>query len=154
MFKRFSAELYKFILHLSLCVQLLLPVLLLLPVYHTRAEGSLQACQCTDYVYRQRADIPGEMGNANQWVLSASFLGLPFDHTPQPGDIAVILNGEHGFNAEYGHVAIVIGINRAHTRFDIAGYDGLKGDCMVEIYTGLPVTTNTVFIHRKSPIYE
>jgi len=127
----------------------------LIPKIHgVRAEASLEGCQCTDYVYRQRQDLPGPMGHARDWILSASSYGLPYDHTPQVGDVAVILNGEHGFNSEYGHVAVVIGVNREHTLFDIAGYDGTRNNCMVEVYTRLPVSSSTTFIHRLVPNYR
>jgi hypothetical protein len=128
--------------------------LLIFPANSARGDANEQDCQCTDYVYRQRKDIPPAMGHARDWVKSASIFGLPYDYVPQPGDAAVILNGEHGFNSEYGHVAIVIGVNREHTRFDIAGYDGTVGNCLIDIYTDLPVTSNTVFIHRVLPVYN
>lgn len=124
------------------------------PVLRARAQSGPASCQCTDYAYRQRSDLPGQMGHARDWVKTASDHALPVDHTPQIGDVAVILNGEHGFNREFGHVAIVIGVNRDHTLFDIAGYDGIRNNCMVEIYTRLPVTANIFFIHRALSIYR
>ncbi|HKZ54591.1 MAG TPA: CHAP domain-containing protein [Anaerolineales bacterium] len=106
-------------------------------------------CQCTDYVYSRRADLPQSMGMAKNWLASARVLRLPYDQVPQVGDVVVFLQGEYGFSAEYGHVAIVIWVNESRDRFDIAGWDGLKADCVLEIYHSLAVTDNTFFIHRK-----
>ncbi len=108
-------------------------------------------CQCTQYVYRQRPDLPKGMGDAKDWLKSARYFRLPYNQVPQIGDVAVILNGEFGFSKGNGHVAIVIGVNAAHDRFDIAGWNGLKSNCLLEINTNLPVTPNTVFIHRHDP---
>lgn len=137
---------------ISVCPAILI---LLAAAWFSPVDAATQAaCQCTDYVYRQRDDISPPMGDAKDWIHSARSRGLPYDSRPQVGDAAVILNGEFGFSAGFGHVAVVIGVNRDHTRFDIAGWNGFKDDCRVEIYTGLPVTENTFFIHRSTPLYR
>lgn len=109
----------------------------------------LGTCQCTDYVYSQRLDIEEGMGQARAWLASARARRLPYDQVPQVGDIAVFLNGVYGFSAEYGHVAIVTEVNEDRTRFNIAGWDGLKADCALETYPDLLVNSNTYFIHYK-----
>jgi hypothetical protein len=114
-----------------------------------QASASVNACQCTDFVYLHRPDIPHLMGHAKDWLSSARSQRFPYDQVPQVGDVAVILHGEYGFSAEYGHVAIVIQVNEARDRFGFAGWDGLKADCQVEVYLDLPVSDNTFFIHRK-----
>jgi surface antigen len=113
------------------------------------AENRVDSCQCTDYVYNQRPDIPTGMGHAKDWLYSARVYRLPYDQVPQVGDVAVILQGEFGFNAQFGHVAMVIEVNESRTTFSIAGWDGFKNDCRVEIFQDLPVTQNTYFIHQK-----
>jgi len=128
--------------------------LLQLPLQKAYGQHNKENCQCTDYVYRQRDDIKTGMGHARDWIYSAHSRSLPVSEVPRTGDVVVIINGEHGFNAEFGHVAMVIGVNRDHTRFDIAGWDGLKNNCTVEIYTNLTVTNNTVFIQRSMPFYK
>jgi hypothetical protein len=125
-----------------------------LPFEKAYGQQKKENCQCTDYVYRQRDDISRGMGHAKDWIHSAHSRGLPISEVPRTGDVVVIINGEHGFNAEFGHVAMVIGVNRDHTRFDIAGWDGIKNNCNVEIYTNLTVTGNTAFIQRSMPFYQ
>lgn len=117
-------------------------------------SASVSACQCTDFAYLHRPDIPQVMGHAKDWLSSARAQRFPYDQVPQVGDVAVILHGEYGFSAEYGHVAIVIQVNEARDRFGIAGWDGLKADCQVEVYFDLPVSVNTFFIHRKEITQE
>jgi hypothetical protein len=112
------------------------------------ADTRVNGCQCTDYVYNQRPDIPEGMGHAKDWLYSARLQRLPYDQVPQVGDVAVILNGDFGFSAEFGHVAIVTEVNDARDRFSIAGWDGMKDDCVLQIVYDLPVTYNTFFIHR------
>jgi hypothetical protein len=116
-----------------------------------RGQTRVDGCQCTDYVYRERADIPLGMGHAKDWLRSARYHRLPYDKIPQVGDVAVILNGEFGFSEEYGHVAIVIQVSQDRQRFGIEGWDGLKDDCHLERHLHLPVTANTFFIHRREP---
>ncbi|NIM95518.1 MAG: CHAP domain-containing protein [Anaerolineales bacterium] len=113
------------------------------------ADPRVDGCQCTDFVYSQRTDIPDGMGHARSWLASARYFRLPYDRIPQLGDVVVILNGQFGFSSFYGHVAIVIGVNETRDRFSIAGWDGMKNDCNLEIHLDFPVTTNTFFIHRK-----
>ncbi len=113
------------------------------------AENRVDSCQCTDFVYSQRPDIPTGMGHAKDWLYSARIHRLPYDQIPQVGDVAVILHGEFGFNAQFGHVAIVIEVNESRTAFSIAGWDGVKNNCREEVFHDLPVTWNTYFIHQK-----
>lgn len=125
-------------------------LLLLLPLFSLgHLAGAVQArnCQCTHYVYRQRPDIQPGMGDARNWIRSAAARNLPTGSFPHVGDVAVFTGGEHGFNQEFGHVAMVIGVNRSHDRFDIIGWDGIKNDCRIEIYTNLAVSENTRFIY-------
>ena len=61
----------------------------------------------------------------------------------------MILNGAFGFSWYYGHVAIVIDVSENRDRFSLAGWNGFKGNCEVEIVSDLPVTYNTYFIHPK-----
>jgi hypothetical protein len=89
------------------------------------------------------------MGHARDWLHAARLHRFPYDQIPQVGDVAVILNGAFGFSAEYGHVAIVIAVSPARGRFSIAGWDGLTGDCQMQVYRDLPVTRDTYFIHFK-----
>jgi hypothetical protein len=126
-----------------------------------QADIRVNGCQCTDYVYSQRPDIPEGMGHARDWLYSARVNRLAYDQIPQVGDVAVILNGDFGFSAEFGHVAIVIEVNGDRDRFSIEGWDGLKNDCVLQIFQDLPVTSNTFFIHRdlstqpsNSPSFE
>jgi surface antigen len=112
------------------------------------AENRVDSCQCTDYVYSQRQDIPTGMGHAKDWLYSARVYRLPYDQVPQVGDVAVILHGEFGFSAEFGHVAMVTEVNEDRTAFSIEGWDGFKNDCRLQIFHNLPVTYNTYFIHQ------
>lgn len=134
----------------SRCVALLILIIttvLFLPA-GALAENRVDGCQCTDYVYSQRPDIPTGMGHAKDWLYSSRVHRLPYDQVPQVGDVAVILHGEFGFNAEFGHVAMVIDVNASRSEFSIAGWDGLKNDCQLQIFHNLPVTNNTYFIHQ------
>jgi surface antigen len=112
------------------------------------AEVRVGGCQCTDYVYSQRPDIPTGMGHARDWLYSARVNRLPYDQVPQVGDVAVFLYGEFGFSAEFGHVAMVTEVSEDRSTFSIAGWNGFKNDCRVEVFHHLPVTRNTFFIHR------
>lgn len=114
----------------------------------------MDGCQCTDYVYSQRQDIPTGMGNAKDWIGSARVERLAYDQVPQVNDVAVIVNGEFGFSEEFGHVAMVTSVNPDHSRFSIAGWDGLEDDCVLQIYEDLPITNNTFFIHHRYPALD
>lgn len=115
-----------------------------------QADNRVDGCQCTDYVYSQRPDIPTGMGHARDWLYSARIYRLPYDQVPQVGDVAVILNGEFGFSTEFGHVAMVIDVNEERNAFDIAGWNGFLNDCRLQVFLDLPVTHNTFFIHRTT----
>lgn len=110
--------------------------------------SALGSCQCTDYVYSQRPDIARGMGNARDWITSASNRRYPYDQVPEVGDVAVFLNGSHGFSVEFGHVAMVTWVSNDHTRYNIAGWDGLKADCVLQSYSNLTVKPDDWFIHR------
>lgn len=47
----------------------------------------------------------GGSGNANQWVADAQGAGIPVDHSPRVGDVAISLAGA------YGHAMYVEGVN-------------------------------------------
>lgn len=113
------------------------------------AEYPLNGCQCTDFVYQMRSDIPPGMGHARDWLYSARVHRFAYDRVPQVGDVAVILNGQFGFSWYFGHVAIVVDVDESREHFSFAGWDGYKANCQVEVYTDFPVTYNTYFIHRK-----
>jgi surface antigen len=113
------------------------------------AAYPLNGCQCTDFVYNLRSDIPSGMGHARDWLYSARVNRFPYDRIPQVGDVVVILNGQFGFSYLFGHVAIVVDVDETREHFSFAGWDGFKANCQVEIYTNFPVTYNTYFIHRK-----
>ena len=113
-----------------------------------QADNRVDGCQCTDYVYSHRPDIPAGMGHAKDWLYSARVYRLPYDQVPQVGDVAVIINGEFGFNAEFGHVAMVTDVNEERNAFSIAGWNGFLNDCRLQVFLDLPVTNNTFFIHR------
>ena len=126
---------------------LLLWVILLFPG-RVLADPRVVGCQCTDYIYLQRPDIPLEMGHAKSWLYSARVHKLPYDQVPQVGDVAVILNGEYGFSAEFGHVAMVTDVSQDRTTFSIEGWDGFKNDCNLQTFHDLKVTHNIYFIHQ------
>ena len=113
------------------------------------AQSRIDGCQCTDFVYGVRLDIPTGMGHARDWLYSARVHRFPYDRIPQVGDVVVILNGAFGFNAYYGHVAIVIEVNENRDRFSLAGWNGIMSNCEVEIVNDVPVNYNTYFIHLK-----
>jgi len=113
------------------------------------AQARIDGCQCTDFVYGVRLDIPTGMGHARDWLYSARVHRFPYDRIPQIGDVVVILNGAFGFSAFYGHVAIVIEVSENRDRFSLAGWNGFMSNCEVEIMSDLPVTYNTYFIHSK-----
>ena len=133
---------------------LLLSFILLLPG-KVEADPRLDGCQCTDFVYNHRQDIPLGMGHARSWLYSARVHRLPFDQVPQVGDVAVILNGEYGLNAQFGHVAMVTSVSDERDTFSIAGWDGFKNNCQLQVFQDLPVTYNIYFIHRvmDGPIF-
>jgi hypothetical protein len=118
----------------------------------TEANAPMAGCQCTDFVYSQRPDIPKTMGRAKDFLYSSRINRFPYDQVPQVGDVAVILRGEFGFSARLGHVALVVDVNEAMDHFSIVGWDGLKADCKLQIFVDLPVTSNTYFIHHKEPV--
>lgn len=126
----------------------LLMGLFLFPV-EAHAQARIDGCQCTDFVYGVRLDIPTGMGHARDWLYSARVHRFPYDRIPQIGDVVVILNGAFGFSAFYGHVAIVIEVSENRDRFSLAGWNGFMSNCEVEIVSDLPVTYNTYFIHSK-----
>jgi surface antigen len=123
-------------------------------LFPTKSEANwpMAGCQCTDFVYSQRPDIPNTMGRARDFLYSSRINRFPYDQVPQVGDVAVFLMGEFGFSARLGHVALVIDVNQAMDRFSIVGWNGLKADCILEITFDLPVTNNTYFIHHKEPV--
>ena len=125
-------------------------VFLSMRILSVRASASsvLGSCQCTDYVYSQRPDIAPGMGDARDWINSAAKRGYPYDQIPQVGDVAVFLNGSHGFSAEFGHVAMVTWVSDDHTRYNIAGWDGLKADCVLQSYSNLMIRPDDWFIHK------
>jgi surface antigen len=131
----------------ALLLFLLLGISLVLPGA-AQADNRVDGCQCTDYVYSQRPDIPTGMGHAKDWLYSARVYRLPYDQVPQVGDVAVIINGEFGFSAEFGHVAMVTDVNEERNAFSIAGWNGILNDCRLQILHDLPVTHNTFFIHQ------
>lgn len=125
----------------------------LLPVVQTtEASVPLPGCQCTDFVYSQRPDLPTTMGRAKDFLYSSRIHRFPYDQVPQVGDVAVFLRGEHGFSAYYGHVAYVIAVNEERDRISIAGWNGLVADCKLQIHLDLAVTRNMYFIHHKEPV--
>jgi hypothetical protein len=134
-------DLIKALLIMLLCGILLYPG-------RVMADPRVDGCQCTDYIYLQRADIPLGMGHAKSWLYSARVHKLPYDQVPQVGDVAVILNGEYGFSAEFGHVAMVTDVSQDRTTFSIEGWDGFKNDCRQQTFQDLKVTYNTYFIHQ------
>lgn len=130
---------------------LLISLFFLLP-QRTEANAPMAGCQCTDFVYNQRPDIPKTMGRAKDFLYSSRIHRFPYDQVPQVGDVAVFLRGEFGFSARLGHVALVVDVNESMDRFSIVGWDGLKADCKLQIFIDLPVTANTFFIHHKEPV--
>jgi len=137
-------------LFLASCIIIFMAAAPVFAAEQVRSDG----CQCTDYVYNQRPDIPLSMGHAKQWIQSARALRLPYDQVPQVNDVAVIINGEFGFSEEFGHVAMVTSVNEEHSRFTIAGWDGLEDDCALHTYADLPITVNTFFIHQRHPRFD
>jgi hypothetical protein len=129
-----------------------LVVALLIFRSNVEANAPMAGCQCTDFVYSQRPDIPNTMGRAKDFLYSSRIHRFPYDQVPQVGDVAVFLRGEFGFSAIYGHVALVIDVNESMDRFSIVGWDGLKADCKLELFLDLPVTYNTYFIHQKESV--
>ena len=117
------------------------------------ASTSIGDCQCTDYVYSQRPDIPRgpiPMGNANNWVNSARNRGYSYDQTPSVGDVVVFLNGVYKTSLELGHVAMVTWVNSSHTQFNAVGWDGLIRNCALSPMNLLSVNSNTWFIHSTN----
>src|SRR3990172_6347079 len=115
----------------------------------TRASTAfVGGCQCTDYVYSQRPEIPRGMGNARDWISSAAKRGYSYNQVPQVGDVAVFINGSHGFSVAYGHVAMVTWVNDSHTQYNISGWDGLKSDCVLQSFSNLTVRADDWFIHQ------
>jgi surface antigen len=137
----------KILIRNATSILMIIGSLLFIPV-RALAENRVDSCQCTDYVYSQRQDIPTGMGHAKDWLYSARVHRLPYDQVPQVGDVAVILHGEFGFSAQFGHVAMVTDVNEDRTTFSIAGWDGFKNDCRLQVFYNLPVTNNTYFIHQ------
>ncbi len=123
-------------------------VLVIAPEPTSAQTPSSGSCQCTDYVYSQRPDIKRGMGTARNWISSAAERHYSYDQTPQVGDVAVFLNGSHGFSAEYGHVAMVTWVDDAHSRYNISGWDGLRADCILRSYSNLSVNSDDWFIHK------
>lgn len=141
----------------TITFSLLLSAVLLMAVLfplsqHVEAAWPMPGCQCTDFVYSQRPDLPTTMGRAKDFLYSARIHRFPYNQVPQVGDVAVFLRGEHGFSAVYGHVAYVIAVNEQRDRISIAGWNGLVADCKLQIHLDLSVTTNTYFIHHKEPV--
>lgn len=56
---------------------------------------------CTYFVKNVRADLPNNLGNANQWASRASAMGLPVGSEPSVGAVATTTRGY------YGHVGYV-----------------------------------------------
>jgi hypothetical protein len=133
---------------------LALTLVVALLIFHSNVEANapMAGCQCTDFVYSQRPDIPNTMGRAKDFLYSARIHRFPYDQVPQVGDVVVFLRGEFGFSAIYGHVALVVDVNESMDSFSIVGWDGLKADCKPELYLDLPVTYNTYFIHQKESV--
>jgi sporulation protein YlmC with PRC-barrel domain len=137
----------KMLIRDAISILMIIGSLLFIPA-RAMAENRVDSCQCTDYVYSQRQDIPTGMGHAKDWLYSARVYRIPYDQVPQVGDVVVILHGEFGFSTQFGHVAMVTEVNEDRTAFSIAGWDGFKNDCRLQVFHNLPVTNNTYFIHQ------
>jgi surface antigen len=131
---------------------LLLTAAILSVAQKSEASWPMPGCQCTDFVYSQRPDLPTTMGRAKDFLYSARIHRFPYNQVPQVGDVAVCLRGAHGFSLAYGHVAYVIAVNEDRDRISIAGWNGLVADCKLQIHLDLSVTANTYFIHHKEPV--
>lgn len=82
--------------------------------------------QCTWYVATKRS-VPGNWGNAGQWLWHAQNLGWPTGATPQLNAIATTSNGF------FGHVAFVIGVGQGTVT--VSEMNSLSGWDRIDIQT-------------------
>lgn len=65
--------------------------------------------QCTYYCASVYPQMPADMGNGKDWLASARRHGFPISDQPRPGWVVVYSGGDE--YSQYGHVAVVQGIN-------------------------------------------
>lgn len=70
---------------------------------------------CTWFVAETFSWIPAGLGNAKDWLANAQKKGLQTESTPHVGDV-VVYGAGHGYDPNYGHVAIVTAVNPVSTR--------------------------------------
>lgn len=67
--------------------------------------------QCTWWVYKRRHEIGlptgNNLGNAQDWIVTAQRLGYWVDSTPRQYDAVVFHASQQGADPTYGHVAVV-----------------------------------------------
>lgn len=64
---------------------------------------------CTWFIAETLSWIPAGLGNADEWLTNARKKGLSTENYPSVGDVVVYGPG-HGYDPNYGHVAIVTGV--------------------------------------------
>ena len=90
---------------------------------------------------KNKRDMPnwGGIGNANQWDDNARNVGIPVNHNPEPGAIAVSNSGYYGHVMYVEQVGTVNGQQAIYVSQYNAGYDGRYSE-------GWRYTTGLVFI--------
>ena len=82
------------------------------------------AGNCTAFVARATGWIPAGLGNATDWLKNASAMGYQTGDIPTVGSVAVYHSGS-GYS-EFGHVALVTGVNNDGTfQVQEENYNGL-----------------------------
>jgi surface antigen len=102
--------------------------------------------QCTRYAWRQRQDLPGNLGNAYTWDERAAAQGFPVDGAARQGDVAVWEQWSNGA-AQNGHVAYVEAVHGDGT---ITISEWNWGRAYVRTVRRI-AAAGLRFIHRKGP---
>lgn len=114
------------------------------------SENPYPTGQCTAYVWQYVYDnsnktlaLPPVLGNGQDWVGSLVAAGYKADGKPHVGDIVSFAGGSFGSAPQYGHVAVVMGVNPDGS-FNIAegNYLGIWG----HVRTDLIPNASTTFV--------
>jgi surface antigen len=86
---------------------------------------------CSAWAWRNRPDLPRNLGNPRLWAANAGKAGFPTDATPDVGAIAVFQPCSHGAwcTHGFGHLAVVEQIRDGQIYVSEASYNGARRDC-------------------------
>jgi hypothetical protein len=75
--------------------------------------------QCTYYAAKVAGWIPANLGNAKDWLSNAQSQGFQTTQNPTVGSV-VVFGAGNGYNADFGHVAVVQSVDSANKKFTVS----------------------------------